>query len=457
MSLPGRRTAQNAGGLCAAGGNRGCVVAVVVATATAGGVPTACAEPAASNSCSTHARLVPVRRPAARERQPGRLRNRRGAARSPDAAAREQGKDRYFQLPHTRAAEQSLLGEGEFIASASHAHRAVIAMLDVYESSPAAAGGCSAATKSSPSTRQCYEPVAQLLAMQHDQRRARPPRRVCGAGCGCSGRRHPRGVLVKRTVTIDPVPDTFGVQVLRNRHSGRGYLNLRTYITTAGHPARRGIPAVPRAWPARPHRDLRYNGGGLLSTRSSSTICSAARAARPTCSSGCCTASPGAPRTPRPISARSRSPCSRYASLSSLRAPPASPARSTSHDGTVGRSGDRRRQHARQAGRTVCVRPAGLRGPAAVVTFKTVTHRPGRLLRRTRRPRAILVHRERHARPALARPRGNGSAALEWCARAVRVMSSEPGAQQDCCGRRHRSFPRPRQPSAAQWWLPGIN
>jgi carboxyl-terminal processing protease len=72
-------------------------------------------------------------------------------------------------------------------------------------------------------------------------------------------------VLVKRTVTIDPVPDGYGALVLPQPGTpGVAYLNLRSYISTAG-PQLVDAFARFRALGVTDYIvDLRYNGGGLL-------------------------------------------------------------------------------------------------------------------------------------------------------------------------------------------------
>jgi hypothetical protein len=72
--------------------------------------------------------------------------------------------------------------------------------------------------------------------------------------------------LVKRTVTIDPVSDVYGVRVLPLAGtSGVGYLNLRTYITTADPQLRAAFDQFRLLNLDYFIVDLRYNGGGLVS------------------------------------------------------------------------------------------------------------------------------------------------------------------------------------------------
>jgi C-terminal processing protease CtpA/Prc len=72
--------------------------------------------------------------------------------------------------------------------------------------------------------------------------------------------------LTKRTVTIDPVPDGWGVEILPLAGTtGVGYVHLRTYITTADQQLRDAFSQFRAANLQYYIVDLRYNGGGLLS------------------------------------------------------------------------------------------------------------------------------------------------------------------------------------------------
>ncbi|HEX6571991.1 MAG TPA: S41 family peptidase, partial [Steroidobacteraceae bacterium] len=73
--------------------------------------------------------------------------------------------------------------------------------------------------------------------------------------------------MTKRTVSLDPVPDAYGTQVLPLAGTtGVGYLHLRSYISTADPQLRAAFEQL-RAQNLRYFLvDLRYNGGGLVST-----------------------------------------------------------------------------------------------------------------------------------------------------------------------------------------------
>ena len=74
-------------------------------------------------------------------------------------------------------------------------------------------------------------------------------------------------VMTKRTVAIDPVSDTYGSAVLPlEGTSGVGYLNLRTYVSTADAQLREVFGQFRARGLDYFIVDLRYNGGGLVST-----------------------------------------------------------------------------------------------------------------------------------------------------------------------------------------------
>jgi C-terminal processing protease CtpA/Prc len=187
------------------------------------------------------------------------------------ATAREQGKDRFFSYLTTRAEETSLLGEGQFVGfgfrnRTDPDNRPMI--LEVFESSPASDGGLQRGDEiTAVDSGSGFIPVAQLLADGSSISDALGP---AEAGVRRGLRLLRNGVtrevtLVKRTVTIDPVPDGYGAQVLpQSGTPGVGYLNLRSYISTA-NPQLAAAFAQFRALGLRDYIiDLRYNGGGLL-------------------------------------------------------------------------------------------------------------------------------------------------------------------------------------------------
>lgn len=189
------------------------------------------------------------------------------------ATARAQGKDRYFSYMTTRSAETSLLGEGQFVGfgfrnRTDPVNRPLV--IEVFESSPAAEAGLQRGDEiTAVDSGNGFVPVAQLLAGGSTISDALGPAEP-GVRRGLRLLRN--GVtreasLVKRTVTIDPVPDTYGTLVLPlSGTPGVAYLNLRSYISTADAQLSAAFAQF-RALGLRDFIiDLRYNGGGLVGT-----------------------------------------------------------------------------------------------------------------------------------------------------------------------------------------------
>jgi C-terminal peptidase prc len=186
------------------------------------------------------------------------------------ANARAQGRDRFFSYLTTKSAEDSLLGEGQFTGfgfrnRTDSGNRPFI--LDVFEASPAAEAGLQRGDEVvAVDQGSGFVPVAELLANGDAFADLLGP---ADAGVRRGLRLLRNGVtfdvqMTKRTVTIDPVvlvrtlplPGTTGV----------GYLHLRSYISTADTQLRDALAQF-RAQDVRDFIvDLRYNGGGLVST-----------------------------------------------------------------------------------------------------------------------------------------------------------------------------------------------
>jgi C-terminal processing protease CtpA/Prc len=189
------------------------------------------------------------------------------------ATARAQGKDRYFSYLTTRSAEDSLLGDGQFVGFGFRTridpvNRPVI--VDVYESSPAAEASVQRGDEIvAVDSGNGFVVVSQLLGNGSTISDALGPAQA-GVQRGLRLLRNgaTREVsLVKRTVTIDPVPDGFGTQVLPQAGTpGVGYLNLRSYISTADAQLGTAFATFRERGVRDFIVDLRYNGGGLLST-----------------------------------------------------------------------------------------------------------------------------------------------------------------------------------------------
>jgi C-terminal processing protease CtpA/Prc len=189
------------------------------------------------------------------------------------ATARDQHKDRYFSYLTTKAAEDSLLGEGQFNGfgfrtRTEAGNRPFI--VDVFEASPAMDAGMRRGDEIvAVDQGSGFVTVSQLLADGTTITDALGPSDV-GVHRGL---RLLRGgstfevSLTKRTVTIDPVSDLFGVQTLPLAGTtGVGYVNLRSYISTADAQLQNAFAQFRAANLQYIIVDLRYNGGGLVST-----------------------------------------------------------------------------------------------------------------------------------------------------------------------------------------------
>jgi len=190
------------------------------------------------------------------------------------ATARAQGKDRFFSYLTTKSAENSLLGEGQFVGfgfrtRTDSGNRPFI--LDVFEGSPAADAGLQRGDEAiAVDQGNGFVPLSQSLADGTTSFTDLLGPTDVGVQRGLRVLRNGQAIevrLTKRTVTIDPVPDSFGTRILPvSGTTGVGYLNLRSYISTADPQLRTAFQTF-RAQDVRDFIiDLRYNGGGLVST-----------------------------------------------------------------------------------------------------------------------------------------------------------------------------------------------
>jgi C-terminal processing protease CtpA/Prc len=189
------------------------------------------------------------------------------------ATAREQGKDRHFSYITTRAEEQALLGDGQFIGfgfrtRTDEGNRAFVT--EVFESSPAAEAGLSRGDEIvAVDSGSGFVATGELLADGSSISDALGPAEA-GVRRGLrllNGAAIREVSMAKRTVTMDPVPDGYGIQVLPLAGtSGVGYLNLRSYIDTADPQLRQAFNQFRARGLDYFIVDLRYNGGGLVST-----------------------------------------------------------------------------------------------------------------------------------------------------------------------------------------------
>jgi carboxyl-terminal processing protease len=186
------------------------------------------------------------------------------------ATARAQDKDRFFSYLTTRSAENSLFAEGEFVGfgfrnRTDDGNR--IFILDVFAGSPAADADLQRGDEVI-----AVDGVAVADALANGT--ATFSDLIGPAESGVQRTLTIRRddttfdrTMTKRTVTLDPVPDAYGAQVLPLAGTtGVGYLHLRSYISTADAQLRAAFEQFRALNLGYFIVDLRYNGGGLVST-----------------------------------------------------------------------------------------------------------------------------------------------------------------------------------------------
>jgi C-terminal processing protease CtpA/Prc len=190
------------------------------------------------------------------------------------ATAREQERDRFFSFLTTRAEDSALLGEGEFIGFGFRARTDAgprVFVSEVFEQSPASDAGLERGDEIvAVDTGGGFIATSELLAAGNTISDVLGP---AEAGVQRSLRLEDQSSatrevsLVKRTVTMDPVPDDGGVRVLPLAGTaGVGYVSLRSYISTADGQLRTAFGEFRAQGIEYFIVDLRYNGGGLVTT-----------------------------------------------------------------------------------------------------------------------------------------------------------------------------------------------
>lgn len=189
------------------------------------------------------------------------------------AAARAQGRDRFFSHVTTQQADDSFLLEGQFIGfgfrTRIEGNRLFVP--EVFEDSPAADGELSRGAEiTHVDSGGEFVPMATILAGDPNLETTFGPPAV-GIQRGLRflrpGGQMSEAVLTKRVVTTRPVPDG-GTAVLAlpsNPSVPVGYLALRSFISTAEAPLRAAYLAFRNQGIDFFIVDLRYNGGGLIS------------------------------------------------------------------------------------------------------------------------------------------------------------------------------------------------
>lgn len=191
------------------------------------------------------------------------------------ATARAQRKDRYFTYLTSIAQENayynsgSSAGFGFRLGYDSGAQR--VFAIETFENTPALAAGIDRGTEilSIGTTADNMVPVSQLFASGGAQgvSDALGPNT---AGTSRSFQIRTAGVTKTVTVTksdyeLTPVSSRYGAQIIDDGGIKVGYVNLRTFISTADPALRSAFAKFKAAGVTNVIVDLRYNGGGLIS------------------------------------------------------------------------------------------------------------------------------------------------------------------------------------------------
>jgi carboxyl-terminal processing protease len=189
------------------------------------------------------------------------------------ATARAQNRDRFFSYLTTPQADSSFLQAGQFIGFGirTRIDGNQLRTPEVYEGSPAADGGLARGAEITHiDSGSGFVPVATILQTDPNLEQAFGPATE-GVQRGLRfvlvGGQQGEAVFTKRIVTIIPVPPA-GTAILAlpsNPSVPVGYVNLRTFVSTADAPLRNAYAQFRAQGIQYFIVDLRYNGGGLVS------------------------------------------------------------------------------------------------------------------------------------------------------------------------------------------------
>jgi carboxyl-terminal processing protease len=189
------------------------------------------------------------------------------------ATARDRGFDRDFTFIASIAEEQQFFSAGESvgfgISTSIRNNNTQLFITQAFESSAAAAAGFARGDEvlAIGNTLASLEPIATILARTNGFSEAIGP---AEAGVTRSFRvRTPAGATVERTVTkraysLNPVPTS--TTIPRAGLTPIGYVNFRTFVSTADAQLRTAFNTFRTNNVRDIIVDLRYNGGGLVST-----------------------------------------------------------------------------------------------------------------------------------------------------------------------------------------------
>jgi len=187
------------------------------------------------------------------------------------ANARAEGKDRFFSYLTTPEADSSFLEEGQYVGFGFRTRIQSDRLLlpDVYEGSPADLAGLTRGAEiTHVDSGDGFVAIATILAADPNLEEAFGEAAV-GVQRGLQfvlpGGQQMESTLTKQVVTIPPVPEA-GAAILAlpsNSSLPVGYVNLRTFISTAETPLRNAYAEFRARGIQYFIVDLRYNGGGL--------------------------------------------------------------------------------------------------------------------------------------------------------------------------------------------------
>ena len=192
------------------------------------------------------------------------------------ATARGQRRDRYFTYLTSIAAENAYYASGETagfgfrLGTNSAARRVFIA--ESFEGTPALAAGIDRGTEilAIGTTTANLRTVSDIIASEGTA----GVTNALGANTVGTTRllrvRSTAGVtsdvsLAKADFNLDPVSSRYGYKILDDAGKKVGYVNLRTFISTADAGLRNAFAQLKAAGVTEVIVDLRYNGGGLVS------------------------------------------------------------------------------------------------------------------------------------------------------------------------------------------------
>ncbi|MES2336956.1 MAG: S41 family peptidase [Pseudomonadota bacterium] len=192
------------------------------------------------------------------------------------ATARSQRRDRYFTYLTSIAAENAYYASGETAGFGfrltTNATQRRVQIAESFEGAPALAAGIDRGTEilaigtSSANLRS----VSDIIAAEGSG----GVTAALGANTAGTTRvfriRNPNGVtsevsVAKADYSLTPVSSRYGYKILDDAGKKVGYVNLRTFISTADAGLRTAFAAFKAAGVTEVIVDLRYNGGGLIS------------------------------------------------------------------------------------------------------------------------------------------------------------------------------------------------